>query len=678
MCEVPHRKYKPRKMSIMLLILLQLSVLVSCAPPQCDPGFRGLCKPKVEEKPKCTDVLLSYCDDMAYTQTMFPNILGHKNREDAEAGAEYLLMSVVESLLGGECNPEIRMLGCSVLAPRCEKEKVLKPCRTTCETVHKRCSHFFEDIEMAWPYFLDCDRFFVSDQEGCYDPLEGLRAEQVVEAVDSMEIPPPEEPATTIQFTYHSNAQMISILKKTEEQCSDIAKTYSIGRSMEGRELLVIEFSNNPGQHELLEPEIKYIGNMHGNEILGRQLLIYLAQYLCSEYLLGNERIQTLINTTRIHILPSMNPDGYEMAVSGLQDNNYSDDEQARYDSSHIGRNNAQNIDLNRNFPDLTSVVYSRRKQKGYRTDHVPIPDYYWFGKVAPETYGVMKWIRSIPFVLSANFHGGDLVVSYPYDLSKHPLERNMFSPTPDDKVFKLLARTYANAHETMSNENAQCGSSRGISHKGTINGAQWSSMAGGMQDFNYLHTNCFEVTVELGCDKSPPEEELFLSWHENQEALITFMEAAHLGIKGVVKDEEGNAVKGARISVRRIQHDVTTAENGEYWRLLTPGIYVVSASAPGYARAMKKVHLPPRMHTAGRVDFVLQKAAPEPDLREEDDTIQSMGTYDRFDPYNQYERYILVANLSHNREERVEKPWWWNYFVLPGGPAPTWLLKHN
>ncbi|XP_034712431.1 carboxypeptidase Z-like isoform X2 [Etheostoma cragini] len=663
-------------MSVMLLILLQLSVLVSCAPPQCDPGFRGLCKPKVEEKPKCTDVLLSYCDDMAYTQTMFPNILGHKSREDAEAGAEYLLMSVVESLLGGECNPEIRMLGCSVLAPRCESEKVLKPCRTTCETVQKKCSHSFEAIEMAWPYFLDCDRFFVSDQEGCYDPLEGLR-EQVVEAVDSMEIPP-EEPAITIQFTYHSNAQMISTLKKTEEQCSHIAKTYSIGRSTEGRELLVIEFSDNPGQHELLEPEIKYIGNMHGNEILGRQLLIYLAQYLCSEYLLGNERIQTLINTTRIHILPSMNPDGYEMAVSGVQDNNYSDDEQARSDSSHIGRNNAQNIDLNRNFPDLTSIVYSRRKQKGYRTDHVPIPDFYWFGKVAPETYGVMKWIRSIPFVLSANFHGGDLLVSYPYDLSKHPQERNMFSPTPDDKVFKLLARTYANAHETMSNENAQCGSSRGISHKGTINGAQWSSMAGGMQDFNYLHTNCFEVTVELGCDKFPSEEELFLGWHENQEAFITFMEAAHLGIKGIVKDKEGNAVKGARISVRRIQHDVTTAENGEYWRLLTPGIYVVSASAPGYARAMKKVHLPPRMQTAGRVDFVLQKAAPEPDLREEDNTIPSMGTYDRFDPYNQYERYTLVASLSHNREQRVEKPWWWNYFIQTGVPAPTWLLKHN
>ncbi|TMS02392.1 Carboxypeptidase Z [Larimichthys crocea] len=113
---------------------------------------------------------------------------------------------------------------------------------------------------------------------------------------------------------------------------------------------------------------------MHGNEVLGRQLLIYLAQYLCSEYLLGNERIQTLINTTRIHILPSMNPDGYEVAVAGLQDNAGNDDEEGpRYDSSNIGRNNAQNVDLNRNFPDLTTIVYSRRKRKGARTDHIPI-----------------------------------------------------------------------------------------------------------------------------------------------------------------------------------------------------------------------------------------------------------------------------------------------------------------
>ncbi|XP_028982935.1 carboxypeptidase Z-like isoform X4 [Betta splendens] len=658
----------------MLLVLLQFLSVAASSSLRCDPAFRGACKPTVEEKPTCTSILLSYCEDMAYSQTIFPNIIGHRTREEAEAGAEYLLLSVVESLLGGECNPEVRMLGCSVLAPRCEAGRALKPCRGVCEAVQRRCGRAFQAIDMAWPYFMDCDRFFFSEQEGCYDPLEGL-SEQRAEAADVL---PPDDAASVIHFVHHSNAQMISVLKRTEERCSDIARTYSIGRSADGRELLVIEFSNNPGRHELLEPEMKYVGNVHGNEVLGRQLLIYLAQYLCLEYRLGNERVQSLVNRTRIHILPSVNPDGYEVAAAGVQDSNYGDEQEGlRYDTSSIGRNNAQNVDLNRNFPDLTSVVYRRRRQKGYRTDHIPIPDSYWFGKVAPETYAVMKWIRSVPFVLSADFHGGDLVVSYPYDVSKHPLDRNMFSPTPDDQVFKLLARTYANAHGTMSIESAQCGSSRAFSQNGTVNGAQWSSFAGGMQDFNYLHTNCFEVTVELGCERFPPDEDLLTSWHENQEALIKFAELAHQGIKGIVKDEDGNGIQGARVSVRGIRHDVTTAENGDYWRLLTPGIHIVSASAPGFSRAMKKVRLPSRMDSAGRVDFVLHKSVVEPDVQEEADSIPSLGTYDRFDPYNQYERYATMTDLSSIREERAEKPWWWSYFALPGRPAPTWLLKH-
>lgn len=68
-----------------------------------------------------------------------------------------------------------------------------------------------------------------------------------------MEIPLAEEADTSIKFSYQSNAEMISVLKATEERCPQIARTYSIGRSMEGSDLLVIEFSNNPGQHELRE-----------------------------------------------------------------------------------------------------------------------------------------------------------------------------------------------------------------------------------------------------------------------------------------------------------------------------------------------------------------------------------------------------------------------------------------
>lgn len=657
---------------VLVILLLSLVPIVWCYPARCEEedALLGRCNVPVAVKPICTDIVLGYCDDMPYTKTMYPNLLDNQNREAVETGPEYVLLSVLHTLLKGECTPDLRMLGCSIIAPRCEMNKILKPCRSSCEMLKKNCMHAFEAIEMAWPYFLDCDRFFVGEEEGCYDPLESLRGRHEFVVDNSA----PEQLSTIIQFTYHSHSQMTNILKKTAAKCSDISRTYSIGRSFEGKDLIVIEFSNNPGQHELLEPEVKYVGNMHGNEVLGRELLIYLAQYLCSEYLLGNQRIQTLINTTRIHLLTSMNPDGYDVAASEIGDTDEQEDAEApRYNERTSGRANGQNIDLNRNFPDLTSIVYQRRRNKGFRTDHIPIPDSYWFGKVAPETYAVMKWIRSIPFVLSASLHGGDLVVSYPYDFSRHPEEEKMFSPTPDEQVFKLLAKSYADQHPVMpAQSHDRCGGEFANTN-GIVNGALWYSFAGGMSDFNYLHTNCFEITVELGCDKFPGESELYTGWQENKEALLTYMETVHRGIKGIVRDESGNAIKGARISVRGIRHDVTTAEDGDYWRILPSGVHIITASAEGYSKVMKKIHLPSRLMKAGRVDFVLKSVVEEPDLF----VSIPQDTYDRFDPYNKFDEYGRSGSREPEEETR-EKPWWWSYFAFLGNNQPTWLLRHN
>jgi hypothetical protein len=68
---------------------------------------------------------------------------------------------------------------------------------------------------------------------------------------------------------------------------------------------------------------------------------------------------------------------------------------------NYYGRYNAKGIDLNRDFPDRFD---QRLIEKLYGT------------KRQPETLAVMEWVKSNPFVLSANLHGGAVVASYPYD----------------------------------------------------------------------------------------------------------------------------------------------------------------------------------------------------------------------------------------------------------------------
>lgn len=67
------------------------------------------------------------------------------------------------------------------------------------------------------------------------------------------------------------------------------------------------------------EPEFRYVAGMHGNEVLGREVLLNLMEYICQEYKRGNQRIVHLVKETRIHLLPSMNPDGYEMAYKKVE-----------------------------------------------------------------------------------------------------------------------------------------------------------------------------------------------------------------------------------------------------------------------------------------------------------------------------------------------------------------------
>lgn len=347
-------------------------------------------------------------------------------------------------------------------------------------------------------------------------------------------------PASCIDFKHHNYQTMVEYMHRINRECPNITRIYFIGESVNKQELLVMEMSDKPGTHELLEPEFKYVGNMHGNEVVGREMLLYLLDDLCTRYKAGDKEAKQLIEETRIHIMPSMNPDGYAVAEEG--------------DCMSIkGRANANNVDLNRNFEDQFFATKQPEQ---------------------PETKHIVDWLTQYPFVLSANLHGGSLVANYPFDDNRRMIE--MYSQSPDDDVFKQLALAYSMAHPTM-HLGTPCRGERESFDKGITNGAKWYNVAGGMQDYNYLHSNCFEITVEMACCKFPWANQLEYLWRDHKKSLIKFIQMTHMGIKGHVKTSSGEPIEGALIDIQGRNHPVKSSKFGDYFRLLNAGTYSVS-----------------------------------------------------------------------------------------------------
>ncbi|XP_076436313.1 carboxypeptidase E-like [Babylonia areolata] len=423
-------------------------------------------------------------------------------------------------------------------------------------------------------------------------------------------------PQSGFNFIHHDHPATVALLHEVSEKCPDITRVYNLSEtSVEGRDLIVIEMTQEPGKHVAKKPEFKYVGNMHGNEVVGKEMLLRLTVYLCEEYLKGNELVTFLLKHTRVHIMPTMNPDGWQKA--------YKEFKETGENGWVNGRYNANGTDLNRNFPDLDKIVFENEKSDPSRNNHLMTLQkaFDQFPDLQPETRAVMRWLSEIGFVLSANLHGGDLVANYPYDTGP-PHQMGDYSATPDDATFIELAKSYSFFHGKMSDASHKLCDLNSKFKDGITNGDAWYPVGRGMQDYNYLETNCFEITLELGCKKFPPASELKGYWEDNVWALLNYMLQTHIGIKGIVSSTSGTPTADAVIQVTElstdkvINHDILSLSDGDYYRLLRDGAYKVTASAEGYHPVTKCVTVKNQNYVGARqlmtvkeLDFVLTPA---------------------------------------------------------------------
>ncbi|CAG9819015.1 unnamed protein product [Phaedon cochleariae] len=381
---------------------------------------------------------------------------------------------------------------------------------------------------------------------------------------------------SSLEFRYHKNSELEGVLKNLSRRAHSRIRTnlYNIGNcSNSGQLIWVLEITASE-IGKVGVPNVKLIGNMHGNEAGARVVLLQYSEFLIESY--GkNETVTWLLNNTKIHILPSLNPDGFERAGNACE--------------STLGRDVAfggAQIDLNRNFPDCFNadvkleqqVQTGGRKYPNCRNVYGVMTD-----SMTREAAAIVNWMEDKKFVLSAALHGGQLVANYPFDSMYYRNERTNESLTPDDDVFKHLARTYSNNHPLM-HLGRKCKDSS-ISFKGGItNGAKWYSFNGGMGDYNYAFQGCMELTVEISCCKYPTTE-LDVLWLQNKESLLHFCMQANRGVTGQILDlHTGKPIEDAILNIvgRKMKFQ-TSKKTAEFWRILLPGTYELQIRAEGY-----------------------------------------------------------------------------------------------
>jgi hypothetical protein len=205
-------------------------------------------------------------------------------------------------------------------------------------------------------------------------------------------------------------------------------------------------------------------------------------------------------------------------------------------------RRNANRVDLNRDY--------------GYMWDGSggsPSP----FSQ--PETQAIRNHALENNFVLSLSFHTTAAYINYLWNYKPQL--------TPDDDLIVLLSNQYENTSGYTA-----------------INGYEWYQVRGDLNDFSYGCRGDIDWTIET------ENTDIDRTWDKNRDAIIDIIDAADIGLSGIVTDAITDQPIEATIWVEEVYWPCfTDPKIGDYHRILLPGVYTVHFRANGYE---EQVHI--------------------------------------------------------------------------------------
>jgi predicted deacylase len=269
------------------------------------------------------------------------------------------------------------------------------------------------------------------------------------------------------------------------------------------------------GSRDATRPIAELMGAMHGDEQIGSEVALRLAQDICAAFEADDgSAAAALLSSVDLTVVPVANPWGYQADL----------------------RENCENVDLNRNF-DWAWRYGEADTLKG----SAPLSE--------PESAAFAKDAQAKLYDLAVTLHTGSFIVSLPWDYIATSSTQYNYNDTeyvnlysPAQALFQPQGSAYAK----------RVGAVEGAGAFACSQGGDWYVVCGSYADWLYGTLGCPGYTVELAPYKDWTSQPAALGAQvigAHEAALIGLLSSAVLGARGRVGDASGAAVSGAKVS---------------------------------------------------------------------------------------------------------------------------------
>jgi predicted deacylase len=257
--------------------------------------------------------------------------------------------------------------------------------------------------------------------------------------------------------------QLYSAIRALEGKGRGMASIEEFGRSVEGRPLLVVKIGRPDGKDR---GEILITANVHASEWTGHRVALAIADRLIQD----DEKdpwVTSLLDRMEFYIIPLMNPDGYFRA-----------DKHLRYNFT-MARDNANHVDLNRNWPYAKEAVMDEARGRiiggsgfkyhpNYRGPH-PLSE--------PENIALDNLVKEHDFFVVFDLHTVGGHFSYAWSYTGKPSPHKEIYDAMGEDMIKHQHKCKYNVHQSYD----------------------WYQIVGASKDWFYGRYGILAITIEVG-----------------------------------------------------------------------------------------------------------------------------------------------------------------------------------